>query len=361
MENLLLDVKKLLESMSKTAEANNFFLYLNQKKNIGPAKHYGNYEMQEKRKRMIKKQKVFDERVYSELDKFDELNIPIIGMKGIFIKDKYYGSDERIFDDIDILIESQNAKPFYQALKKLDYRVQLRTMYDGPTLFMNIMPERYMDNTQTLMLKNRYNKIIIDLHSNLNITNAHFTKSTCKFNTKEFFENSKPFKNYKNIRVLEIHDNVCVLIRHLMKHHVFYGKTQTGLSTPIQNVLDLAYMFNSDEFDADKLFKKSVKYNIVPETLFCINLYNKIFKTGKRIDTHIYIEQLETTNLDFHWERILKVSRKMEIDDLMIGNFEKEFPKLQRAVDFCESLKPAVLNWCIQALVLSTNINLFLK
>lgn len=60
-----------------------------------------------------------------------------------------------------------------------------------------------MDNTQTLMLKNKNNGVPIDLHSNLNITNAHFTKSNTKFDTDEFFKNSKPFKSYKNIRVLK--------------------------------------------------------------------------------------------------------------------------------------------------------------
>lgn len=46
----------------------------------------------------------------------------------------------------------------------------------------------------------------------------------------------------------------------------------------------------------------------------------------------------------------------MKISDLMIGDFGEEFPKLQKAVDFCESLTIENLNWFIQAFILSLNI-----
>ena len=62
-------------------------------------------------------------------------------------------------------------------------------MYDNPFISMKFIPDKYMDNTQTLMLKNKNNGVPIDLHSNLNITNAHFTKSNTKFDTDEFFKN----------------------------------------------------------------------------------------------------------------------------------------------------------------------------
>lgn len=37
----------------------------------------------------------------------------------------------------------------------------------------------------------------------------------------------------------------------------FYGKTQTGLGTPIQHVLDLAVIINSDDFDDTLLYERA--------------------------------------------------------------------------------------------------------
>ena len=257
MENLLNDIHKLNELITNSKGIQKSNAYISKKKNIGTAVYNKNKQIEEKQIDLLYKQKIFNEVVCNELDKFDRINIPIIGMKGVFIQHEYYKSLDRVFDDIDILVPSYNAQSFYEGLKNIGYRIELRTMYDNPFISMKFIPDKYMDNTQTLMLKNKNNGVPIDLHSNLNITNAHFTKSNTKFDTDEFFKNSKPFKSYKNIRVFEKYDNLCVLIRHLMKHHVFYGKTQTGLGTPIQHVLDLAVIINSDDFDDTLLYDRA--------------------------------------------------------------------------------------------------------
>ena len=356
MENLLNDIHKLNELITNSKGIQKSNAYISKKTNIGTAVYNKNKQIEEKQIDLLYKQKIFNEVVCNELDKFDRINIPIIGMKGVFIQHEYYKSLDRVFDDIDILVPSYNAQSFYEGLKNIGYRIELRTMYDNPFISMKFIPDKYMDNTQTLMLKNKNNGVPIDLHSNLNITNAHFTKSNTKFDTDEFFKNSKPFKSYKNIRVFEKYDNLCVLIRHLMKHHVFYGKTQTGLGTPIQHVLDLAVIINSDDFDDTLLYERAKKYNIIPETLFCLLLYNKIFVSGRYINMNPYINELNKLNYEFKWLPILKTAIDMKISDLMIGDFGEEFPKLQKAVDFCESLTIENLNWFIQAFILSLNI-----
>ena len=202
MENLLNDIHKLNELITNSKGIQKSNAYISKKKNIGTAVYNKNKQIEEKQIDLLYKQKIFNEVVCNELDKFDRINIPIIGMKGVFIQHEYYKSLDRVFDDIDILVPSYNAQSFYEGLKNIGYRIELRTMYDNPFISMKFIPDKYMDNTQTLMLKNKNNGVPIDLHSNLNITNAHFTKSNTKFDTDEFFKNSKPFKSYKNIRCL---------------------------------------------------------------------------------------------------------------------------------------------------------------
>ncbi len=310
-----------------------------------------------KRAKFQEDQKAFESCIYSEIEKFDSFDIPFIGMKGIFLRDIYYGKIDRFFDDIDIVIQSKNASVFYEKLKSIGYEIEPRTFYDMPAFKMKIHPEQYLQNTQTLMMRNPRHKVSLDLHSNLNITNVHFTDSVTRFDTDEFLFNSKPFGNYKNVRIFECHDNLCILMRHLMKHHVFYGKTQTGLNTALQHLLDLAVIINSDEFDDLVLYSKVEKYNIPSEAIFCLTLYNKLFTSCIPVDITPYKKLLKKSNYRPTWFPILKAELNMKIEDIMLGNYSEYFPKLQKAVNRCESLKSKNLNWALQALVLSLNIN----
>lgn len=351
MDLLINDLKNLINSIMNHENKTLVEKYFKNTKNHSYVKE--NYKV-------IKNQKKYNELVYTELKKFDEANIPIIGLKGLFIQELYYNNSPRLFGDIDLLINSNDASEFYSILKNNGYSIKLKTLYDNPFFYMKYFPQQYMNNTQTLMLKNSQN-ISIDLHSNINITNAHFVKSHTNFNTEKLFENSKPFLQFKNIKVLELHDNICFLIRHLLKHHVFYGKTQTGLSTPLQHILDIAYMVNSNEFDEDILFEKITQYNLVPEGLFCINLYNNIFTNCKKITIDKYLEALEIVNYEYDWKPLLLESLNMNPVDLMIGDFSLKFPKLQKTIDFCEEINFEFINWCIQALVLSFHTKRLLK
>lgn len=76
---------------------------------------------------------------------------------------------------------------------------------------------------------------------------------------------------------------------------------------------------------------KEQKYNIIPETLFCLLLYNKIFVSGRYINMNPYINELNKLNYEFKWLPILKTAIDMKISDLMIGDFGEEFPKLQKS------------------------------
>ncbi len=354
------DIQNFFELIKNSNVYNNYLSYLEKDKNLATCGIIEESEVVEKRTNMLMQQKNFDKKVHEELLLFDSINIPIIGIKGLFLKNKYYGNIERVFDDIDILVSSDNAQNLYKELLKLGYHIKFKTMYDNPIFNMKFFPKTYMDNTQTLMMFNTHKKVSIDIHSNLNITNAHFVKSTTKFDTNIFFENSIQFGDYKNIKCLELHDNLCVLFRHLLKHHVFYGKTQTGLETPLQHILDLAVLINSNEFEEDKLFIVSTKYNIVPEALFCLNLYNKIFKSCKKVEISPYLNKLENINYEFTWKPILMASLNMSIEDLMIGNYGNEFPKLQKAVSISQSIPIGILDWLCQAFIISFSVKYLL-
>lgn len=360
MNLLIKDVENVLEKMESIHTEKFYSVYLKKNKNLIFFQSTNNREIINKIEQLKQSQEIFENIVYNELLIIDKFNIPLIGMKGYFLKEKYYSKEKRSFCDIDILVDSSNVYELYRNLKNIGYHIEYKTLYDNPLFNMRFFPQKYMNNTQTLMLINPQKNISIDIHCNLNITNAHFIKSDTKFDTKLFFENSTPFGVFQNIRVFDIHDELCVLFRHLLKHHVFYGKTQTGLHTSIQHILDVAMIINSNQFDIEMLLEKSIKYNIIPEAIFCLNLYNKVFISQKKIDITPFLSILHQLRLPT-WAPILITSLNMDTEDLLIGDFGKYFPKLQKAVEKSQSLPNKTLDWIVQALFISLNISYFLK
>lgn len=353
MDRLINDIQILLEKIKISQGTDDYISYVSRRKNIFLAQNINIIQLEKKRSELLLQQEIVDEKVYNEIELLDSLNIQFLGFKGLFLKKDYYDDYPRFYKDIDILVRSDDAKLFYEGLKKLGYQIKLKTMYDNPLLNMRIFPKIYMDNTQTLMLINKDKNISIDLHCNLNITNAHFINSATNFQTDELMEHSQKFDNFENARTFEIHDNLCFLFRHLLKHHVFYGKTQAGLKTPLQHIFDIAVIINTELFDEKVLFDRVVKYNIIPEALFCLNLYNNIFKSGKYIEITQYLQKLDNANQHIKWKPILLASLEMPIENLMIGNFNKYFPKLQYAIDCCELLPSYKFNWFIQSFFIS--------
>lgn len=361
MPDLIKDIQTLMNNMKNSQPSDAYYTYAKQRKNLIMTPFVTEQSLVEKRMIITNKQKVMEENLQNELLKFDSFNINIIGLKGIFVKDEYYKTEPRMFNDIDLLVLSSDACRLYKKLKLLGYQIKKKTLYDNPIINMKLIPELYMEHTQTLMLINKKRNISIDIHSNLNITNAHFTHSNTRFNTAQLFENSTLYKSYSNIRILDMHDNLCFLFRHLLKHHIFYGKTQYGLHTTLQHVMDLAVIINSDRFDENTLFEKVEKYNILPEAIFCLNLYNKIFISGKRIDLTHYKKELTKMEYDFKWKPVLLASFSMNAENIMIGNYYEHFPKLQRAINFSQKIPNFWIDWAIQAFLIGPAIKYLLK
>ena len=353
------DIEQLINKIECKYQYKDYKSFFNNKKNIMFVNRInGISEIELKKEQIINEQINIDKKIDIELEKIDSLNIPIIGLKGVFVKDSFYKNIPRTSNDIDLLVESKNISVLYKCLKKVGYSIELKTLYDFPHIKMKVSPKKYIENTQTLMLINKTISIPIDIHNNLNITNAHFKKSNTSFNTQTLIENSKPFKNYKNIRVLEMHDNLCFLFRHIMKHHVFYGKTQSGLHTFLQRIVDIATIINSNGFDEKKLLEKCIEYNIVPEAIYCINLYNKLFVSFKKVDLNNYLKMYYCCKYKYRikWERILFKSLEMPIENLIIGDFNESFPKLQKAVNFSNSLPLYYANWFVQGFIINSLI-----
>jgi len=360
MTNYEIDIDNLLKKIKSKQPYDKYYNYIKLRKNI-IFSFDNNENIQNIKEKILKKQHDREIVVKNELELFDTFGIPFIGMKGPFIKTEFYNNMPRTYNDLDLLVDPNNAKVFYSKLKAVGYRIKKKTYYDAPNTNMYLFPKQYMNNTQTLMLINRNNNISIDLHCNLNITNMHFTKSTTKFSTSEFFKNSISYRNFSYIRQFDLYDNICVSIRHLLKHHVFYGKTQQGLETMVQHILDISTMLNSNNFNEKELFNRAVHYNIILESLFCLNLHNKIFSSCNDINIGRYLTYIRNDNTKYYWKPIILASLQMSPEDIMIGDYSAEFPKLQKAIEFSNLLPKKWMNWVFQRLFISFRIKDYLK
>lgn len=351
--NLRKDVEQFLYDMKIAEPLDKYYKYIMQKKNL-IFSNDDNIFIKKSKEALLLEQIQKENTIDDELLLFDGFNIPFIGMKGPFIKTEYYGDMPRIYKDLDLLVEAKNASAFYKLLIKHGYRIKKKTYYDLPGLFMRIMPETYINNTQTLMLINKEKNISIDLHSNINITNAHFKNNYADFSTTKLFNNSTSFLGFSNIKQFETHDNICFCIRHLLKHHIFYGRTQTGFKTTLQHLMDLAVLFNSHDFSYDIFIQKVKEYNIVFEALFCVDLYNKVFKSARYINEEELKEYLKNNPEHCFWLPVLNATLKMQAPDIMIGNYKEYFPKTYKAVEYCQNMKSYKVSWVLQALIINT-------
>lgn len=129
----------------------------------------------------------------------------------------------------------------------------------------------------------------------------------------------------------------------------------------VQHILDISTMLNSNNFNEKELFNRAVHYNIILESLFCLNLHNKIFSSCNDINIGRYLTYIRNDNTKYYWKPIILASLQMSPEDIMIGDYSAEFPKLQKAIEFSNLLPKKWMNWVFQRLFISFRIKDYLK
>ena len=117
MTNLEKDMNSLLCDMRNEQALDKYYKYIKLKKNIIFCNDE-NTIIQKEKNTILSKQAQKEKIIKQELEIFDSFDIPFIGMKGPFLKSEYYESIPRVYNDLDLLVESINVSEFYNLLRK---------------------------------------------------------------------------------------------------------------------------------------------------------------------------------------------------------------------------------------------------
>lgn len=273
-------------------------------------------------------QKLVDEEVLRILQNIDQFGIPVIGLKGIFLK-QYYGNNTRFYSDIDLFILYSNA--YNLAKKLLDLGFELRPYkypFYNKKLLMETFRSQYFNNIAHVEFVKRIPingiefEFCIEVHSNLNIS------TYAKFNHNVMFYSAKPFNNFTNIKILDEYDNILFLIYHISKHLSFAYPYATGLHIDIKMLVDIRNIIISmKNFRQQHLVQKAQYYNLIPQLILFEFLFNNIFTSCDlkfEIDKHI--ELLKTCK--FGWKNLLIKIIKSNPFQILIGDYDDVCPGL---------------------------------
>lgn len=300
----------------------------------------GYYDLYATVEKIIREQKLFEEEIEKNLYFLDQFDIKIIGLKGYFLQKTYYKNHIRLYKDMDLLIKADNCYSIYSSLKRINYNMKPDNFifYNNSSLF-KIFKGLYINNVHAIdLIKNtpvkkklsKWEKAFvyypIEISSNLN------SGSHRSFEHQEIFSESSVFKDFKNIYQPNEYHNILYLISHIMQHLAFYNEISNSLSINMQRIVDIFLIIENlgNEFNLEKLIELSKSFNIFPEVIFFLNLYNKIAFDSNYYDIEDYYLEDEIKKIS--WNFILQESRHMTPEDIIIGNYSKS-PYLLKTIE----------------------------
>ena len=272
-----------------------------------------------------------------ELPIIDKANIPVIGLKGCFVSSAYWPkSVTRFYSDLDLIVDKKSSYLFYSKLKKNGYHFSQRHSLSNRSWIQKFyfvfishvekiafftLRSFFVGNTHSISVRRNDEDVEIDLLSTLRERNMG------AFNIAELFERSSKYENYENIYVLDPYDNISYLSFHLVKHLAFGGINRSGnkgIAINMKGIIDIALIINSiNNFDETILLERAMNFEVVQHTIYCLNLYNLIFRTGKQVKLEKFLEV--SKGLKCSWEQILCHSLQMDPIDILMGNYGDYF------------------------------------
>ena len=136
----------------------------------------------------ISYQKELNKRILEELLVFHSYNIRFLGIKGYFLANEVYEKPEdRIFDDIDILVSNHDIFNFYRKLVSCSYSLVNNQEMFGQNFLLynnlhliNLLKNKYFNLVHAVDLRKNISgtDIYIDLQSNVNVNKLTSFKIT---------------------------------------------------------------------------------------------------------------------------------------------------------------------------------------
>lgn len=274
----------------------------------------------------ISYQKELNKRILEELLVFHSYNIRFLGIKGYFLaKEVYEKPEDRIFDDIDILVSNHDIFNFYRKLVSCSYSLVNNQEMFGQNFLLynnlhliNLLKNKYFNLVHAVDLRKNISgtDIYIDLQSNVNVNKLTSFKIT------EFWKATNTIDIEGRVfEVLSPVNNILFLISHIMRHlaYIYWGD---NIRINLQSVYEIAKLIQKYKISFIDLDVKAQEYGILKYLVIFEMIYQEIFE----IDLNDLIKrQAYQVNMEkFSWKNIFNILLEMTATDIIFGQFDEK-------------------------------------
>ncbi len=326
--------KMLNVFIEKNINHNGFQEYLIKSFSPTLKNYYSKYSI-ETYKKLVKKEAeqqtlhTFMEQDCNDLFAFcKQNNIPIIGLKGIFIE-KQFWNQMRFYNDIDVMISKEDIKKLYGYFaEKGTYRVvkkrSLNPIQRQPRLSSILNVD--LEKTHHIVLWNENDELRFNgvNHIEIEIHGAFDTFKIVDFNEECIFNDRLAFENYF---VLNSESQILFLIYHAIQHLPYIRHNLRELFVKFDRFIDVAKVILKSNIDWDKFITLCKIHSMSPLCSFYFKMFKEIFPNLVP-DTILLQIDLLANQSDFYWKKIYLKLMTMNSVDLIIGNF-KDFQEIE--------------------------------
>lgn len=234
-------------------------------------------------------QKINNSRFITIIKRFNEANIPVMGLKGVILRELYPQKDLRNMSDIDLLVHQEDLEAGEKLLLDMGY-----VEVDRDSKHIQFAHEKY---------------IPIELH--------------CLLIDVRFFKNADLFEEdvWKNVKQINVGN--AVVLAPSDENQLIYAFIHIGVHFAysgfgLRQLADLVVLINkkTGEIDWINFEEKIEEYKIKEFVVAILHVCDKLFKTG--VPKNLYDKKIEDSS---YLEMIIK-------DVLFGGIFEGQYGKL---------------------------------
>lgn len=235
----------------------------------------------------------------------------LIGIKGFFIE-QYYDVP-RLYGDVDFIVVQGKTFKFVKYILSKGYSVKKYKSlpFYNNIYFLNIFKEQYIKLLHSFELQKTFCVCNENVDIEIDIQNKFYPFDKNKKENNGFLE-------------LDFFNYFLYLVKHIMQHLLFITPSEKNLQINLQKLYDLYIIVekNASEYNERKLISIAKSKKMIPDLLYVLNIYTKVFKYSN-VKFNINNILMYYNENECSWSKILNVSFKMNVSDVILGDFTK--------------------------------------